>query len=62
MGIDFEVFVANSKDNLLVFVGESGACLSSLLGPFLLLLLLFALVVMPLVARGGGAVRVAVGG
>jgi len=61
VGIDFEVFTANLKDNLLVFVGELGACLSSLLAPFLLLLLLFALAFMPLVAGGGGAVGVAVG-
>jgi hypothetical protein len=33
MGIDFKVFAADSKDNLLVFVGESG--------PVFLLFLLF---------------------
>ena len=60
VGIDFEVFAANSKDNLFVFVGELGTCLSSLLAPFLLLLLLITLAFMPLVA--GGAVGVAVGG
>jgi hypothetical protein len=62
ISIDFEVFAANSKDNLLVFVRELGACLSSLLAPFLLLHLLIALAFMLLVAGGGGAVRVAVGG
>ena len=63
VSIDFEVFAANSKDNLLVFVGEAWTCLSLLLLAFLLLLLLlFPLAFVLPVAVGGVAIGVAVGG